>query len=578
MFYWFFILFLPVVSAESDIPIDTNLHHLKSLKLQYGYPIDAFGGMFPTFAVEAEKDDCDGTITEDWDFDKQDRRCQFVLAIQQAVYGASEFTQAIKKNYDFYNKLGDQISRDPRTMQLWSRGIYRLNKVPIPIYLQNDIYPGRPHSKVRGLITSERLNRIKALLSSCIPRLAARGTARSMRPLACNYADFLKIMYENEIDDENLRIIAPPVDSKTMSALYWLLFCKHAWSKVVRLLDEDGLKFNYHPSCPNPCARYLGNPCLGKAKVVQLSSGQLERTDERQDRNFGAQICRAISDSDENSGYSAFTDQAYECVCKKGYRWSNQTRSCVLVNGCDENSACDNRGTRVCVSSVSTLPNTKALPFICLCHSGYMGTRCEKKRDACIENEDPEQMAGNQACRVFLGNNCEPRIGTNVFTCHCSALFTSDKYTPFPNCFRRKPICSTVICNRGDCVASRDQLNYICVCQMGWRGRHCDIPDIRIWLPWEGWSGCSAAICTGLGWRHRVRHCRVNVSKLEEQGVDKGLCEGEDTQRQLCKATCPAAILPYIVCLKIIVAFCLGCVILVVAVGILYLRVKAEVE
>ncbi|VUZ39914.1 unnamed protein product, partial [Hymenolepis diminuta] len=116
--------------------------------------------------------------------------------------------------------------------------------------------------------------------------------------------------------------------------------------------------------------------------------------------------------------------------------------------GCEGQSTCDPLGTRICVSSVSTISSVKDLPFTCLCHPGYMGTRCEKKRDACIENENPDQMSGNQACRVFLGNTCEPRIGTNFYTCHCNGLFIADKFIAFPNCFQRRPICSAVICNR----------------------------------------------------------------------------------------------------------------------------------
>lgn len=215
MFYPFFILLLPIVSADSDISIDTNLHHIKSLKLQYGYPIDAFGGMFPTFTVEADTYDCDAGITETWEFDKQSQRCKVALATLQGVYGASKFNE-MKSKTDFYYKIGNKIAPNPRTMQSWSQGIYKLNQIPIPIYLQNDLYPHRSRSKVRGLITSDRLKRIKSVLESCIPRLAERGSARSIRPLACNYAKFLTIMFEDRFD-EYLRILAPPVDSKTLS-------------------------------------------------------------------------------------------------------------------------------------------------------------------------------------------------------------------------------------------------------------------------------------------------------------------------------------------------------------------------
>ncbi|KAM3181479.1 hypothetical protein ACTXT7_014292 [Hymenolepis weldensis] len=522
-----------VLSGE-DIEIDTDLQHLKNLDLQYGYPLDAFGGMFPTFSVEAQEADCDTNSNTVWELNRKNWRCKYAIAIVHGTFGASKYIHS-KKVIDFSSNIGDDKALNETLPTSWTNDIYKIGTVPIPSYLQSDIYPSRHYSRVSGLISSDRLKESINLLNGCIPKLARKVDPLRMRPLACNYARFLKVMLGKIDFGADARLLVPPVDSKTLSSLYWLLFCKHVWSNVIRRLGVEGLEYNYHPSCPNPCARYHGNPCLGKANVFQLAKGLLERTDERQDRFFGAQICRHITDSLEDPGYATLSDHAYECICKRGYRWSNHTRSCVLINGCKGQSTCDPLGTRICVSSVSTISSVKALPFTCLCHPGYMGTRCEKKRDACIEtgkhksilaskNENPDQMSGNQACRVFLGNTCEPRIGTNFYTCHCNGLFIADK------------------------------------------------------LPWEGWSGCSAAICTGLGWRHRLRHCRVNISKLEEEGLDKGLCEGEDIQRQLCKATCPAAVSPYILCLKIIVVFCLGCVILVGAVGLLFLRVKVEVE
>ncbi|VDO05217.1 unnamed protein product [Rodentolepis nana] len=587
----FILLYLSVnFISGADVEIDTDLLHLKDLGLQYGYPIDAFGNMFPTFTVENQNEECDTFRNQVWDVESYSKRCRSAIAIVHGTYGASKYIER-KDKINFDVDIGDDYSRNKTLPATWTNGIYTAGNILLPFYLQNDVYPDRPNSKISGLLTSIRLKEIISTLNDCIPRLVGKINPLRMRPLACGYTEFLSTMFEKfNFGDDRGSILIPPVDNRTLScrllecqfirflALFWLMFCKHTWSSVIRRLGVNGLEFNYHPSCPNPCARYHGNPCLGRPNVFHLSKVIVDRTDARQDRFFGAQICRQTEDPYGIPGYASMSNQAYECICKTGYRWSNQTGSCVLINGCEQELTCDPRGTRICISSISTITSIKALPFTCLCHPGYMGYRCEKKRDACIENENPEQISGNQACRVYLGNTCTPRTGTNFYTCECNGLYTSDKMVTFPNCFQRKPICSAVICNRGDCVASKDQLNYICVCQMGWRGRHCEIPDIRMWLPWEGWSGCSAVICTGLGWRHRIRHCRANLTKLEEEGVDKGLCEGEATQRQVCKATCPAAITPYLLCLKVIVVFCLGCVILVLAVGMMFLRVRVEVE
>ena len=61
-----------------------------------------------------------------------------------------------------------------------------------------------------------------------------------------------------------------------------------------------------------------------------------------------------------------------------------------------------------------------------------------------LQNEDPNELPGNQACRVYLGNSCEPEIGTNYYRCHCSGIYTRDDSVQFPNCFRLKPVCSKV--------------------------------------------------------------------------------------------------------------------------------------
>ncbi len=75
--------------------------------------------------------------------------------------------------------------------------------------------------------------------------------------------------------------------------------------------------------------------------------------------------------------------------------WSKETKACVLQDGCsrDLNTGkhpCSQRGTRRCVSTMSNLAQSDGtaqmkLPFICLCWPGFMGSRCDLPRDACIE-------------------------------------------------------------------------------------------------------------------------------------------------------------------------------------------------
>ncbi|KAL5105872.1 Cadherin-related tumor suppressor [Taenia crassiceps] len=495
--------------------------------------------MFATFAVKAEGKQGYICFTNVDKYNEAPHRCQRAIRALHGIYGALDYDRIMRNNSRWPYPVGEMRKANVRTMQSWSQHLFKQTWMYMPIYSQVDLAPERPYGRVGGLITTERLRAIREVLANCAKTLAQPLKVGEMRQWACGYAELLAIMHESEENmPKDCVQVAPRTDSQSMSALFWLLFCKYAWKKAIHLSRGNFSFSTYHPSCPNVCARYHGNPCLGKDNVIQLSSSLVIGSSLHRDRIHGVQICRSIdNDFGENGemveGYATLTDQAYEC----GYVWSKETKSCVLENGCSGKSACDPRGTRMCVSSVVNLPNSLSLPFVCLCFAGYMGPRCEKRRDACIENEDPNQLSGNQACRVYLGNSCEPRVGTNIYTCHCSAIYSADDAVAFPNCYRRKQICAGVICRRGDCVSSRDQLSYVCVCQMGWRGRHCDTPDIRMWLPWEAWSGCSAQVCTGLGWRHRVRHCRANLTQLASVEIDKGLCEGEDVQRQLCKAT-----------------------------------------
>ncbi|VDM33777.1 unnamed protein product [Hydatigera taeniaeformis] len=607
-------LLLSTLASKSTLN-DTTLYHLHHLDLQHGYPVDAFGKMFATFVVKAEGQHGDICYVKIDKYKEASRRCQRAIQALHGIYGALDYDK-IMHNYSHWPyPVGEMRRANTRTMQSWSQHLFKQTWMYLPIYSQKDLTPGRPFRDVGGLITSERLVAIREVMEECAQSLARPLGEGEMRDWACGYAKFLAIMHESgeNMPKDSIHVV-PRTDSRSMSgkllttdyicflwtlffyaqALFWLLFCKHAWGKAVYLRRGDSSFSTYHPSCPNVCARYYGNPCLGKDNVIQPSISLVKGSSHHYDRIYGVQICRSkhfdFGENDELvEGYAAFTNQAYECVCKKfemcrllfvlkGYVWSKETKSCILEDGCGGKSKCDPLGTRMCVSSVVNLPNSLSLPFVCLCFPGYMGPRCEKRRDACIENEDPNQLPGNQACRVFLGNSCEPRVGTNIYTCHCSDLYGSDDTVAFPNCYRRKQICAGVICRRGECFSSRDQLSYVCVCQMGWRGRHCDIPDIRMWLPWEGWSGCSAEVCSGLGWRHRIRHCRANLTQLAAVEVDKGLCEGQDVQRQLCKATCPDSVSPFVTLIKIILVFSLGCVLIVVFVGLLFVKVKIEVD
>uniref|UniRef100_A0A5K3F7E6 EGF-like domain-containing protein n=1 Tax=Mesocestoides corti TaxID=53468 RepID=A0A5K3F7E6_MESCO len=541
------------VSAKYE-DVDGILYHLEHLDFQFGYPADVFGYIFPTFAVTSEvaegKYEHRCTLHPDH-MTYSSPRCRNAIVALHGIMGAKFYKAQIENTSQWpYNPFPVR-SVDANTPR-WTKSLYDQKHVHLPVYHQDDLVKGRSHNEASGLLTTKRMTQMIAIFDACAKALAGWSNDGSMRELACGYAEFLKVMHDTNAGTPQAGVwVLPQTDSRTMSGLFWLLFCKHAWHRAIEVYGMNR-SHSDHPSCPNTCARYEGNPCVGKANVVQVSHVAIdpERRTLKGDRIFGMQICKPMG--------AGVMDYEYMCVCRKGYVWSRETRSCVFQDGCSRDpvtgsTPCSPKGTRLCISSVVNLPNAAEaggggamrLPYVCSCYSGYMGPRCEQKRNACIE------LPGNQACRVHLGNNCKPLVGTNVYTCHCNGMYERDKAVAFPNCYRRKSICS----------------------RMGWRGRHCEIPDIRQWLPWESWSRCSATMCTGLGWRRRIRKCRVNVTLLE----DKGMCSGDDVQRQLCKVMCPDSMSSYVLLTKMILLFSAGCVILVAAVGIVFLRVKIEV-
>ncbi|EUB55401.1 epidermal growth factor [Echinococcus granulosus] len=323
-----FTLFLSTLASKATLK-DTTLHHLEHLNLQHGYPVDAFGGMFATFAVKAQGRHGDICFIKTGKYEGASRRCQRAIQALHGVYGARDYNRIMRNNSHWPYGVGETREANTRTMQSWTQHLFKQTWMYIPIYLQHDLVPERRFSRVSGLITTERLVAIREVMEKCVEALAKPLKAGEMQEWACGYANFLAIMHESRANiPRDCVQVAPRNDSQSMS--------------------------DHH------------------------------------DRIYGMQICRNIdSGVGENGemleGYATLTDQAYECVCRKGYVWSKETKSCVLEDGCGGESKCDPRGTRMCVSSVVNLPNSLSLPFVCLCFSGFMGARCEKRRDACIE-------------------------------------------------------------------------------------------------------------------------------------------------------------------------------------------------
>ncbi|VDL94599.1 unnamed protein product [Schistocephalus solidus] len=101
---------------------------------------------------------------------------------------------------------------------------------------------------------------------------------------------------------------------------------------------------------------------------------------------------------------------------------------------------------------------------------------------AVLESEIQMERPGNKNCGVEFGNRCNPILGTDFYTCSCSAGWISSPYLPYENCALPNDPCTGYIgdqddsgtrpqltvgkecLNGGTCVSSPDLTKAVCVC------------------------------------------------------------------------------------------------------------------
>ncbi|VDN15514.1 unnamed protein product [Dibothriocephalus latus] len=173
------------------------------------------------------------------------------------------------------------------------------------------------------------------------------------------------------------------------SAMFWYYYCKIAWPAAVKW-NPSRIRMYAHPSCPKPCAN-ITHPCTRKSHVVRLGPSILMDPEVREETIFNEsfKICQMTE-----SGVYAHN---YRCVCQRGYEWSTVMNECLLIDGCRDPKTgqhmCSRNGTQRCISMSANLAREDldlptaalSLPYACICYPGYMGYRCESRRDACIE-------------------------------------------------------------------------------------------------------------------------------------------------------------------------------------------------
>lgn len=210
---------LPLLNFASKATLnDTTLHHLHHLNLQYGYPVNAFGGMFATFAIKAEGEHgyiCRIKIDK---YEDAPRRCQRAIQALHGIYGALDYDKIMRNNSRWPYPVGEMRKANPWTMQSWSQHLFKQTWMYLPIYSQVDLAPERPFGRVGGLITTERLMAIREVLENCAKILAQPLKPGEMRQWACGYAEFLAIMHESEQNmPKDCVQVAPRTDSQMMS-------------------------------------------------------------------------------------------------------------------------------------------------------------------------------------------------------------------------------------------------------------------------------------------------------------------------------------------------------------------------
>ncbi|TGZ73268.1 hypothetical protein CRM22_001622 [Opisthorchis felineus] len=293
-----------------------------------------------------------------------------------------------------------------------------------------------------------------------------------------------------------------------MFFLYTWCLKKWTYRKYGTLPETD---FNQiKRSCPDPC---LGNPCM---RVVH---GHPEKK------------CEIVGPLEDD----------YKCECDEDAVWDANVLTCRLLNPClrKNPSPCLPENTLRCIAKDD-------YNVICICKDGFMGRDCSMKRNACIERVNKSLPNGNENCRVNLGNECNPIIGEDIYSCTCRYGYMTSLDIAEDNCLLPVNPCHGyampkhfesskqqrgklsairkrgITClNGGKCLTSVDLSRAVCVCPVTYgigalfTGVNCEDPVGR-WSTWTDTSPCSPADCSATRYRWRRRVC------LDNEGAEAG--------------------------------------------------------
>lgn len=113
----------------------------------------------------------------------------------------------------------------------------------------------------------------------------------------------------------------------------------------------------------------------------------------------------------------------------------------------------------------------------------FMGKLCNQARNACVENYHAYLPNGTTACgEKEKRGKCVAYLGTNEYDCLCEPGWTDEKGNNFRDCLATKD-CASLVCVNGHCSRNQQQSGqFICNCDFGWAGRHCETRiNLSIW-------------------------------------------------------------------------------------------------
>ena len=249
-------------------------------------------------------------------------------------------------------------------------------------------------------------------------------------------------------------------------------------------------------------ARYLFNNGIDQLRAAYIFASCLIKKNEKNALKFCPNPCQlapctinrnTLNDDCElvDKEILVYNDN-YKCKCKDQYEWIQQHLMCKPINQCNLNEYCGgilkSNDCKMVVNDADKIAmGFSDFEIICSCTEKYMGHRCESLRNPCLENFYQELPSGDKACGDH--GKCNPKNGTNDYTCECDSGWMDDSLIPYPDCSKPIDKCRAIKCINGYCKLSDNKNHTECICDLGYTGENCELVTGQ-WLQWMQWQPC----------------------------------------------------------------------------------------